>query len=392
MITCEKTKYPLIFVHGMFGWGENEGINKKAPYWGATTGSLTEYLSGEGIESYAASTGPMSSAWDQACELYAQLRGTRVDYGENHSKIYGHRRYGRIYKKPLFENWSKEKKVHLIGHSFGGNTIRLLAHLLKNGAPEEIAVTGEETSPLFKGGQEDLVCSITTICSPLNGTDTYEAVQRYKLMGPTRILTLIYTTSVSRTKLHGKLLDFHLEQMGVHTTEEIKDIKPFFKTIRDLYVCKESIDYDMCEKGAEELNALVKIVPSVYYFSFCYNMLEKNKKGKLVPKNTKIPILSFTSRLVIKYGQKTNKPSDGNDGLVGVDSAKYPKNQPYKMYAQDEPLASGIWNVMPVRKGDHGTPIGLFADKEETHKFYNELISLLSAAEHNNISHRESLL
>ena len=28
-------------------------------------------------------------------------------------------------------------------------------------------------------------------------------------------------------------------------------------------------------------------------------------------------------------------------------------------------VEKGIWNVMPVEKGDHGTAIGLFADKEE---------------------------
>ena len=55
--------HPVVFVHGMFGWGQNEGINKKAPYWGATSGSITGYLSDEGIECYAASVGPMSVSY-----------------------------------------------------------------------------------------------------------------------------------------------------------------------------------------------------------------------------------------------------------------------------------------------------------------------------------------
>lgn len=33
-------KYPVIFIHGMFGWGAGEGINSVVPYWGATTGDL----------------------------------------------------------------------------------------------------------------------------------------------------------------------------------------------------------------------------------------------------------------------------------------------------------------------------------------------------------------
>jgi len=36
---------------------------------------------------YAASVAPNGSAWDRACELYAQLSGTRVDYGKAHTAV-----------------------------------------------------------------------------------------------------------------------------------------------------------------------------------------------------------------------------------------------------------------------------------------------------------------
>ncbi len=48
--------------------------------WGMTTGSLTSYLNSLGYETYSATVGPISSAWDRACELYAQLTGTTVDF------------------------------------------------------------------------------------------------------------------------------------------------------------------------------------------------------------------------------------------------------------------------------------------------------------------------
>lgn len=376
-----KTQYPIVFVHGMFGWGENEGINKKAPYWGGTTGSLTGYLSNKGVECYAASVGPMSSAWDQACELYALLKGTRIDYGENHSRIYDHKRFGREYKKPLIENWSRDRKIHLVGHSFGGNAIRLLAHLLEYGAPDEVAASKDDVSPLFLGGQKDLICSITAICSPLNGTDAYETIQRFKLMGLTKFLTLSYTVTMSRTGLHGKLVDFHLEQMGVNKTEDIKDQKKFMDAMRILYRCKESIDYDMSEKGTKELNGFIKTVPSVCYFSYPFNMVEKNKKGNLVPKNQKFPFLWFTSKLMLENDKRTNKESLGNDGLVNVSSAMHPFNEPHKNYNPGEPIEPGVWNVMPVGTGDHGTPIGLFANKKETRDFYDNLLVLLQNVE-----------
>ncbi len=379
----EKTRYPLIFVHGMYGWGDTEGINKKAPYWGGTTGSIIEYLSGKGIECYATSEGPISSAWDQACELYAQLKGTRVDYGEHHSRVYGHKRFGRTYKKPLLENWSAEKKVHLIGHSFGGHVIRLLTYLLENGAPDEVELNREDTSPLFMGGQKDLVCSVSAICSPLNGTDAYQSVKKYHLLPMLKFVTLNSAVILSRTKLQGGMIDVHLEQMGVNKTDEIKDTKKFVPVMKDLFLCKESIDYDMTDKGTEELNGFVKNVSSVYYFSYPYNLLEENEKGKLVPKNTKNPLMKSTANLMLRTDKALNKTTVGTDGLIDVVSAMHPANEPYKPYAPNVPLDAGIWNVMPTGKGDHGTPIGLFADKDETHKFYDDMVVLLSSVENN---------
>lgn len=119
MVKFFDGKYPVVFIHGMFGWGAGEGINSIVPYWGATTGDLVEWLNGNGCRSYSVSVGPMSSAWDQACEIYAQLTGTRVDYGEVHAKRHNHKRFGREHKTALVPDWSAENKIHFIGHSFG---------------------------------------------------------------------------------------------------------------------------------------------------------------------------------------------------------------------------------------------------------------------------------
>ena len=77
---------PVVFVHGLFGWGQRDKIFRIMPYWGMTTGSLPDYLATQGYETYAASVGPLSSAWDRACELYAQLVGARTDYGVKHAQ------------------------------------------------------------------------------------------------------------------------------------------------------------------------------------------------------------------------------------------------------------------------------------------------------------------
>ena len=51
--TCPSSKDdPVVFVHGLMGWGQRAGINAVLPYWGMTTGSLTSYFNSLGYETY----------------------------------------------------------------------------------------------------------------------------------------------------------------------------------------------------------------------------------------------------------------------------------------------------------------------------------------------------
>ena len=67
-----------------------------------------------------------------------------------------------------------------------------------------------------------------------------------------------------------------------------------------------------------------------------------------------------------------------NDGLVNVVSAKYPTGDEWQEY-DAENIIAGIWNVMPVRRGHHGTVIGLGADTQQTRNFYLELINMINS-------------
>jgi len=84
----------FIFVHGLSGWGSYDKTYKRMPYWGMRGGDLMVFLREKGFNCYAASVSPTGSAWDRACELYAQLAGKKSDYGEVHSRSYGHARFG----------------------------------------------------------------------------------------------------------------------------------------------------------------------------------------------------------------------------------------------------------------------------------------------------------
>jgi hypothetical protein len=76
---------PFVMVHGMAGWGR--GTEWLPSYWGGA----------EAMDriTFTPRLGPMSSQHHRACELFAQLQGGTVDYGEEISHRLGHDRYGR---------------------------------------------------------------------------------------------------------------------------------------------------------------------------------------------------------------------------------------------------------------------------------------------------------
>jgi hypothetical protein len=111
-------------------------------------------------------------------------------------------------------------------------------------------------------------------------------------------------------------------------------------------------------------------------------------KGKYKTTNSDFFFMAMTGNAMIRLGEFTDGDSETtfdeswlpNDGLVNVTSALYPEGNPHKWY-EGEKAEKGIWNVMPVQKGDHGTAIGLFADKKQTREFYDNLIKTLSSLE-----------
>lgn len=376
-----ELKYPVVFIHGMFGWGEDVIFNKIIPYWGTTSGSITKYLREKNVECYSVSVGPASSAWDQACELYAQLTGTAVDYGKVHSEKHNHRQFGRQYTKPLFNGWSKDKKVHLIGHSFGGTCIRMLCHLLEYGAPEEVEASGEKASDLFKGGKGYLVSSITALCSPMGEIDTFKVFEEKNYIPVLQKGMSSYTGTFGRTFLNGKVVDFKLEQFGLTNTPGKKDAEPKKAAKKRFIESNDNILYDLSPDGIRKTNDRIEIVSDVYYFSYPFNAMEySEKKGRDAITHTHFIGLRYSSYLMMKYSHKNGVyVGNGQDGLVNVSAAGNPPDEPYAPF--DERFGKGMWNVMPVEKGDHGTPVGLFVGKKYTRNFYDNIVSLLKKAE-----------
>lgn len=379
-----KNRYPLIFVHGMFGWGSAVGIDRIAPYWGSTTGNLMKYLTDCGYNCHSASVGPVSSAWDCACELYAQLTGTRVDYGIAHSKRHSHERFGRKYEKPIIPDFSKTK-IHLIGHSHGGQVIRLLAHLLTFGDEEEIQETNkEDISGLFTGGKEDWISSVTTICTPNNGTTLFYLAEKANVVKPIGRATDFGLALIGRTFLHGRLVDYQLEQYGLTPLRGEKKADKIITSMNRMRDTDDNVLTDLSFKGAYELNQRIKTSKNINYFCYTSNGCDNDYK----PSNIKFPLLKPLSKLISQKELPENQLGltfddswRENDGLVNTPSGKNPIGEPSKEF--DGNIEPGIWNIMPELRGDHGQAAGLMADKNKIHEFYINLAEMLIGTEIN---------
>lgn len=67
---------PSVFIHGYSGWGQYDEKYEKLPYWGLTqTQDIREMFERWDQDVYMPSVGPQSSAWDRACEVYAEITG-----------------------------------------------------------------------------------------------------------------------------------------------------------------------------------------------------------------------------------------------------------------------------------------------------------------------------
>ena len=413
--TQTRSDDPVVFVHGLFGWGQRDKIFSIMPYWGMTTGSLPDYLATQGYETYAASVGPLSSAWDRACELYAQLVGARTDYGVKHAQDFGHERYGIDYETPLFEGWGTQRGVNLVGHSFGGATTRLFLEILTNGCPEEVAAAkaaGVEPSPFFLGGKGGWVHSLTAIAAPHNGTTFIESNSDFTKFAAD--LTTAAAKALGLSSLKG-VYDFQLDQFGIRKDDNETFSQALDRVLRsDFLSHNDNAFLDLTIDKSLEINKGIEIQPNVYYFSYAGDQTSTDPlTGNHYPTVSAIPSNGMCALMMpgsVNMGKYYDKYTAGgiyidqswlpNDGLVNTVSALYPtttdKNtteclkrdgtQGWVNYDGYSNIAfqPGIWYVMPVTRADHMQFVGGIANKSiiETHLFYRNLMDDIYSTYH----------
>lgn len=404
----EGNDYPVVLCHGNGGWGREEKSGYL--YWGGSV-DLQESLNDAGFEVYTGVVGPYSSNWDRACELYAYIKGGTVDYGKAHSKKFGHERYGRTYPG-LYTQWGEEdedgiNKIHLLGHSQGGQTVRMLVQLLEEGmesevtailgndpAPEQIeeAVENGTLSKLFTATCNDWVESVSTFATPHDGTTAADIASASNDFTGLFVLPIggIFLDTVTGRTLNGNYnFDLKLDQWGL-TRKSGELFHAYFFRVLDSSIWKGTKDfshYDLSTAGAKEMNKWVKDQPNVYYFSYSCNA---TKKGLLT--NLHIPDARYMNPLfqlnAIAMGSYT-KPS------AGIDSTWYPNDGYVNTISQDGPTTGrsesnivpydgtpelGKWNHMGLLSTtDHEDIIGRDTSKEmgDLETFYINYLQML---------------
>ena len=367
---------PIVLVGGFSVWGREEAFGLK--YWGGPGRDVEGDLRDHGFETVTAAPGPLSSNWDRAAEVFAILRGGRVDYGRAHAERYGHARFGRFHPG-LLPLWGGPAlpRIHLVGHSMGGQTIRLLAHLLDQGDPEERRTTPvEELSPLYGGGHPWLQ-SLTTIASPHDGT-TLTRMREGVTETVRRVLALVGAMSAGAA-----VYDLKLDQWGLQRTpgEGWADYRnrvlanPLWQGTQDFSA------WDLCLEGARELNGGMRLPPWLPAFSWSCAKTRPDGLGHQVP----APRMNL---LWTQGARFMGRPQEGlaldpswfvNDGVVNTRSMAGPKGEPVAPF--DGTPRPGRWNHMGVLEGwDHSEILGMGPEHGgETLPFYRDWAAFLGA-------------
>ncbi|MBL0387772.1 lipase [Tumebacillus sp. ITR2] len=367
--TTRQNYAPIVLVHGFSGWGRDEMLGYK--YWGGFT-DIQEDLKNYNYTTYTAAVGPVSSNWERACELYAEIKGGTVDYGAAHAKKYGVSRYGRTYPG-MFPQWGdvnpttgKINKVNLVGHSMGGQTIRTLIQLLENGSPDEIASTpSDQLSPLFNGKKKSWVLSATSIATPHDGTTLTNGVE-----GIVPHAQQIIGTASSIGGLIGEpVYDFKLDQFGLKR-QPGESFSSYSDRVYNSPIWTSTHDtaqWDLSPDGAKELNSWVKAQPDVYYFSWStddtfYNLLTGHQDPWA---DMNLPLQPLSFFLGSYTRNQTGHVVTGsswwkNDGVVNTISMNGPKlGSTDSIVTYNGTPQIGKWNSMGTLPYDHLQAVGV---------------------------------
>ncbi|GBG32335.1 Hypothetical Protein FCC1311_070351 [Hondaea fermentalgiana] len=321
-------KEVAVFIHGLGGFAPDEFFG--FPYW-VYINEFTE----RGFEAYQAEVGPVSSNHDRACEAYAQIMGTVVDYGKVHSERHGHNRYGRNFTgKGFYPEWSTENPIHILGHSMGGSTIRKLEILLQEGIQEEIDATPpEELSPLF-AGLGTMIKTMTSFSGTHDGS-TLEPLLGEDIVRVIEVFILGFA-GISEDTFIDEIYGFDLSQWNI-TKLSNETIGDFFTRMRESPIWSvDNLDlapFDLSPDGAlVQQEAGQHAYPDTHYFAFSTSLTQpvyrcNDEETVCGYAQEASPLMWAGLSPFANIIGDVEQPQDlrENDGLVPVESSKCPQ-------------------------------------------------------------------
>ena len=386
----ERSRYPVVLLHGMFGWGQQQALERVIPYFGFYNVNIRKMFEWEGVKAVAPSMGPFSSAWDRACEVYAQLVGGTVDYGKAHSEKYGHARFGRTYEKAMLPEWGSVDaggdlvKINIIGHSFGGASGRMLIELLANGSEEERTVTSlEDLSPLFAGGHADWVHSMTALAAPHDGSTIFNGLSG-RVFEPFALYFCSLINALDGTPFK-RVYDLELDMFGITPRRYMNPLKGWKPgELKAFFAQPDNLNYDATLEGAAELNKKLGTQPNIYYLSYhgC-RTIHVPLLGWEVPRLKAVPLFNIFGFLIgLQDKSAPNKSYRPNDMLVNEVFGQAPTGDP-RVNELDFPTPGvlytpGEWHVFPVETKDHLSYCGWAEPRDEYAEFYRSIYEVVS--------------
>ncbi|KAJ6807384.1 uncharacterized protein M6B38_397360 [Iris pallida] len=348
---------PIVLVHGIFGFGK--GRLGRLSYFGGAEKRDERVL--------VPDLGSLTSIHDRARELFYYLKGGQVDYGEEHSRIYGHSRFGRIYEHGHYPEWDVHHAVHFVGHSTGAQVIRVLQQMLADKRFE-----GHDNT------SEDWVLSVTSLSGSFNGTtrayldgmqpEDGRSMKSICLLQLCRLGVIFYEWFDSSWLKNYYNFGFDHFEMGWKKTG-ILGLADLLLGNGGPFASGDWILPDLTIQGSLKLNSNLHTFPNTFYFSYATKRTRKFF-GFTVPSG----VLGIHPMLFIRILQMSqwrhprgaplpcedyrDEDWEDNDGALNTISMTHPRlptEHPNHFVVDDSechPLRPGIWYYQIVQ-GDH---------------------------------------
>ncbi|KAJ8636514.1 hypothetical protein MRB53_010781 [Persea americana] len=348
---------PIVLVHGIFGFGKGR------------LGGLSYFAGAEKKDErvLVPDLGSLTSIHDRARELFYYLKGGRVDFGEEHSIIYGHSQFGRTYEQGQYPKWDEHHPIHFVGHSAGAQVVRVLQQMLADKAFDG-----------YNNTHENWVLSLTSLSGALNGTTrTYfdgmqpedgRSMKSVSLLQLCRLGVIMYDwLDIPWLKNYYNFGFDHFNltwrKTGIWGLVDclLGHVGPF--------ASGDWLLPDLTIQGSLQLNSKLNTFPNTYYFSYATKRTHKIM-GATVPSS----ILGIHPMLfirVLQMSQWRHPPSvlppfkgyrdedwHDNDGALNTVSMTHPRipaEHPSHLVVDDsecQPLQPGIW-YYKIMEADH---------------------------------------